>query len=126
MFDDREAMNGYGRAQMLAEGILMDMSRWASKAGITVPVAMTRNAWTACVEGMDISVESDAACRASDLLLWATLLIAHAEALRQDGPTVQFPLHRRVQSGPRLSLIMERHAGDDGEEVMTIMLPWQD
>jgi hypothetical protein len=44
MFDERDLIHSYSRAQAIADGVLIDVSATAREAGIRCPVALTRAA----------------------------------------------------------------------------------
>ena len=48
-----DVIYSYTREQALEDGFLVDVSETASEAGFTIPVAMTRAAWTDLVEWND-------------------------------------------------------------------------
>ena len=45
MFDPKDLIHSYTRAQALADGVLVDVSTVAREAGITYPTALTRAVW---------------------------------------------------------------------------------
>lgn len=119
----------YSRAQALDDGVLIDCSSMAAEAGFTYPVALTRAAWTDCVEWADADskrqTHQDEAGRLWDVLHLASL------AAHRGGQEIRFQLYRIPRGGkghkPRLVALKAVCApGDDGEPCVTIMLPGED
>jgi hypothetical protein len=75
-----EPISVYTRAQAIQDGVLHDVSEWASAremlGGFTVPVAFTAAVWAACKPSRADSVES-ARGRAHDVL-WMARVAANA------------------------------------------------
>lgn len=126
-----ELIYSFSRAQSLEDGVLIDVSDTAQEAGFKVPVAMTAAAWHQTVEWTDADsrrqTPQDEAGR-----LWDVLWMAYLAARRASGSCrVQFQLlavpRGSAARRPRLmALVMQIGAGDDGEPVMTLMLPHED
>lgn len=126
-----ELIYGFSRAQALEDGVLIDVSDTAQEAGFKVPVAMTAAAWHQTVEWTDADsrrqTPQDEAGR-----LWDVVWMAYLAARRASGSCrVQFQLLVVPRGGvarrPRLmALVMQIGAGDDGEPVITLMLPHED
>ncbi len=125
-----EPISIYTRAQALDDGVLVDVSELAKEAGFRFPVAMTRAAWEDCVSWGDEDSRrqtyQDEAGR-----LWDVLYMASLSARRGAGSEVRFQLYRVPRGGkavrPRLvTLMMHCGPGDEGEPVITIMLPGED
>ncbi len=122
----------YTRAQALADGVLVDTGTLAQEAGFRLPVAMTAAVWDDCVAWTEHSsrkqVHQDESGRLWDVLFMAAHAIrTHAGA----GASQRFWLHRvprngrSVQAEPvQLKLVIG--PGDDGEPVVTILLPEED
>lgn len=128
-----ETIHSYSRAQAIEDGVLVDVTGTAKEAGFTCPVAMTRAAWADCVEwtnrDSDRQVYQDEGGRLWDVLWMASL------AARRGGMQTRFTLYRVPRGGhgvkARLKArlkTLEMHAGpgDQGELVITIMLPGED
>lgn len=107
----------YTRARALEDGVLLDVSEWASPremmGGFTIPVAFTSAVW-ALVE----TAEGSRGCtraRAQDVLLLASLTA-------RSGRT-----HFGVRLGNRdVRMWIHVGPGDDAEPVATIMLEGED
>ena len=124
-----EAISIYTRAQAINDGALVDVSETAREAGFKFPVAMTRAAWADCVEWTDRDsnrqTSQDEAGR-----LWDVLWMA-SRAARRGGSETLFQLYRLPRGGrgikPRIvTLKMLCGPGDQGEPVITILLPEED
>jgi hypothetical protein len=127
----------YSRAQALEDGNLVDVSATAREAGFTVPVAVTRALWDRYITPDPALVgwgQSEAG------RLWDTLFVLRMfikmGKVRGEGPqpfTVGFQMPGRTKTGrlkrdgsPMLAeptLWVDSGPGDDGEHVITVMLP---
>lgn len=126
-----EVIYGYTRQQAIGDGHLIDVTEVAKEAGFRTPVAITRAAWTDCVEwGEEDSrrqTYQDEAGR-----LWDVLWMAMNAARRGAGAqSLVFQLYRVPRGGrgvrPRLvKLVAHIGPGDDGDPVITILLPGED
>lgn len=131
----------YTRAQALADGVLVDVSNAAAEAGFKVPVALTRAAWSDCVEWADEDTRRQTPQNESGRL-WDVLWMGYcaiASCLRnpESGRSLErFPtLHYRLLRVPRggrarvpreVMLKLVSGPGDNGEHVITILLPHED
>jgi hypothetical protein len=122
--DDEEYISRYTRAQAIEDGVLVDVSDTPERkeAGIKYPVAMTAAVFAQCVE------LTPAAKRAGNDVkgrLWDVLYMMRFPVRRPDPTTVIFELRcvvNRVRP-TRVKLKAVCGPGDDGEPVITIMLP---
>ena len=126
MFDDAEVIHAYTCADALRDGVLIDVSATAREAGFRWPVALTCAAWERCV-----SVPPGVACQDEAGRLWDVLFMLRCAAARSDGGRVLlFELHvrndNRDGTPPLVRLKAVCGPGDDGEPVMTVMLPDED
>ncbi|MGE0373126.1 MAG: DUF6573 family protein [Gammaproteobacteria bacterium] len=122
----------YTRAQALADGVLIDAGSMARQAGFRWPTAITAGAWADCVAWDDADSERQTHQDLSGRL-WDVLFMA-AYAARTNataGSELLFELYRVPRNGEateaeltRLKLVVG--PGDDGEPVMTILLPNED
>ena len=122
----------YTRSQALADGVLVDAGALAREAGFVLPVALTAAAWDDCVAWTEHScrkqIHQDESGRLWDVLVMAVHAIrTHAGAATSQ----RFWLYRvprngrSVQATPvQLKLVIG--PGDDGEPVITILLPQED
>ena len=126
-FEDMPVIYSYTRKQAIEDGVLVDLTNWASESGFTIPVACTSTVWHQYVvppEGTKELGQSERG-RCSDVL-W--MLFVAIKRSRQGGDRVMFEViflnakkrHETVQlkaiCGP----------GDDGEPTLTLMLPNED
>ena len=126
-WDDAEVISVYTRAQALEDGVLVDVSATAKEAGIRFPVALTAAVYGQCVEVPEGITGQDEAGR-----LWDILWMFRCAAAKFDGSTLMFKLYVRNHNRERLdcrdvvTLKAECGPGDEGEPVLTIMLPDED
>ena len=122
----------YTRSQALADGVLVDAGALAREAGFVLPVALTAAVWDDCVAWTEHSsrkqIQQDESGRLWDVLVMAV----HAIRTQAGAATSQrFWLHRvprngrSVQATP-VQLKLAIGPGDDGEPVITILLPQED
>jgi hypothetical protein len=126
MFDDAEVIHAYTRADALRDGVLIDVSATAREAGIRWPVALTCAAWERCV-----AVPPGVACQDEAGRLWDVLwMLRGAVARSAGGQLVPFALHVRNDdregTPPLVQLKAVSGPGDEGEPVITVMLPDED
>ncbi|MCX5066712.1 hypothetical protein OOJ91_12560 [Micromonospora lupini] len=129
---DAEIIHAYTRAQALADGALVDAGPVAREAGFRIPLALTQAAWADCVAWTDADSERKGTVQDEKGRLWDVLTMAMLAARRAgDRQRVPFELVRVPVAGrgvrPRLTtLAMVIGPGDEGEPVITIMLPEED
>jgi hypothetical protein len=124
-------IHGYTRAQALADGVLVDVTETARKAGFRIPVAITAAAWSKTVQWSEFDsvrqTPQDEAGR-----LWDVLWMSYAAARRASGGCRVHVQLRVVPRGgavtrPRLTALhMVIGPGDEGEPVITILNPDED
>ena len=117
----------YTRAQAIEDDVLIDVSEMAYEAGFRWPVAVTAGVW-AYVEP---TRELEAQGQSTEGRLWDTLWMASLAARRASTGTIQVTFEvayiQKPGKGPEtVSLKMVARPGDEGEPVMTIMLPGED
>lgn len=125
-----EPISIYTRRQALDDGFLVDVSEMAKEAGFRFSVAMTRAAWADCVEWGEAD-NNRQTYQDEQGRLWDALWMASLAARRNSGSELRFQLYRVPRGGrgvrPRLvTLQMYCGPGDEGEPVVTIMLPGED
>lgn len=125
-------VSSYTRQQALADGVLVDVSAMAWEAGFKFPVALSRAAWEDCVAWTD----EDSARQThqdQDGRLWDVLWMAWVKVRisPKAGSVVRYALLRIPRNGAateavktELKIVLSN--GDDGEPVLTIMLPDED
>ena len=113
----------YTRRQALEDGVLVDVTVAGREAGFRWPLALTAEVWT-LIEVIPGS------CPGRDLAgrLWDVLMCARAKTMAAppgEGQLLfQALLHHA--GGSLLQLKLVAGPGDQGEPVLTIMLPEQD
>lgn len=124
-----ETIYTYTRTQAIEDGVLVEVSETAREAGFRIPVAMSRGAWENCVAWSEADSKrqtyQDEAGRLWDVLWMCSL------AARRGGQEIRFQLYRVPRGGrairPRLTVLKAVCGpGDQGEPVITIMLPSED
>jgi len=119
-------IHSYSRAQAIADGVLVDVSKDSREAGISFPVALTRAVWDSYVrvpEGVDGQDETGR--------LWDIIWMFRCSINKCDGDRVDFEVLVRNHNGElRKSDLIQLYGicgpGDDHEPVITIMLPHED
>jgi hypothetical protein len=127
MFKDAEVISRYTRADAIADGVLIDVSATAREAGIRYPVALTRAVWARCVAVPPGVMCQDEAGRLWDVV-W--LLRVAIRGSRAGASGVCYAVHVRNDNHdgtpPLVRLKALRGPGDQGELVVTVMLPGED
>jgi hypothetical protein len=121
----------YTRAQAIADGVLADVTDTAREAGFRWPVALTAAVWDYCVAWPDDTGLQDETGRLWDVLYMAHIAIRSIATGTTPPNRLPYELHvvpRGSTTGQALSQTLHLHAGpgDDGEPVVTIMLPNED
>lgn len=119
-----EIIFAYTRAQAIEDGVLVDVSAMARKAGFVFPVAFTSTAWIQCVE-----LPPGVACQDQQGRLWNVLQMLRNAVKRSTGLNeVRFSvLVKNDRHAPRLvDLKSDCRPGDHGEIVITVLLPNED
>lgn len=124
-------IHSYSRAQAIADGMLVDVTKTAKEAGFRYPVALTRAAWCDCVEWPESAAKrkrgrtiQDEAGRLWDVLWMAYVSIKRS---RKNGSRLVYGVRRVPVEGrghvPRLRLLrLEIGPGDTPDPVITIFL----
>ena len=125
MFTDSDVIHRYTRAEAIEDGVLVDVSGLAREAGFTFPVAMTRAAFERTVsvpEGLEGWQDETGR-------LWDVLYVGKCAAKRSGGSselTYQVRVQIGINRARNITLKMHCVPGDEGEGVITIMLPGED
>jgi hypothetical protein len=134
-WDDAEVISVYTRAQAIADGVLVeiDADGIAKEAGFVVPVAVTRAVWT-LIEPTE--QERERWGQSVEGRLWDVLMMAHYAIKRKPGgadSTLLYDLNFQMRGRAgyrsglrRQTLKLVSGPGDEGEHVITIMLPEED
>jgi hypothetical protein len=114
----------YTRAQAIEDGVLVDVSSVAREAGIRFPVALTRAVFETCV-----TVPKGVRGQDESGRLWDVLWMLRCTT-RWGGPVEMFSVHVRMDNRERMpsAVRLKAHCGpgDNGEPVITVMLPDED
>lgn len=123
--DEWPLIYSYTRAQAISDGVLVDVSETAREAGIRFPAAVTARLWHGYIvpredlAGFGQSVEGR---------LWDVLFLFAISARKFSGDTlfydVLFLMDEETTTSVRLKSLCG--PGDEGEPVITIMLPDED
>lgn len=120
----------YTRAQAIDDGVLIDVSKMAKEAGFKIPVAMTSTLYGKHIEPDE---KSKAQGQSVDGRLWDTLwMLSLAARTNKDESQIFFKViyvwqgNPVVESRDTQTLKAICDGGDNGEPVLTIMLPNED
>lgn len=132
---DAEVIHRYTRAQALADGVLVEVpADLARQAGLRWPVALTAAAWADSVAWTAAAEDAKPSATGQDETgrLWDVLTMTRLSASHR-GPQQRRPVQvlRVPATGrglrPRLmTLHLVAGPGDDGEPVLTLMMPGED
>jgi hypothetical protein len=127
MFEEADLIHRYSRADALRDGVLIDVSATAWEAGFKYPVALTAAVWARCV-----AVPPGVVCQDEAGRLWDVLTVLRW-AIRREGARARdlaFAVHVRNDNREGVPPLVRLKAvcgpGDQGEPVVTVMLPEED
>lgn len=121
----------YTRSQALEDGVLVDVSDMAKRAGFKIPVAITRAIWDQYIEWTDKDSDKQT-IQDQPGRLWDVLWMLYIVCKRSNGESsLLYRLHIVPRDGfskkPKLVTLKSIiGGGDEGEPVITIMLPNED
>ena len=130
MFNDFDVISEYSRNQAIDDGELIDASSMAKELGIKVPVALTRRLWDSWITptALEQSFGQSTTGR-----LWDALWMFRVFARDQGGVSqmhyqliFQKQTKRATLKKHTVTLKAVIGPGDEGEPVITIMLPDED
>lgn len=125
MFNPKDVIHSYSRRQAIEDGVLIDVTATAKEAGVRYPVALTRAAWDRCV-----AVPPGLVCQDESGRLWDVCYLFASAARGCREAEVRFSVHvrndNRDGTPPLVRLKAVCGPGDEGEAVITIMLPHED
>ena len=126
-----EYISTYTRAEAIADGVLVDVTETAKEAGFKIPVALTRAVYDQCVEWTPQDEKKKHQCQDISGRLWDVLWMGCIGARRNsNSATFLYKLTVIPRTGygrKRLrTLKCMVTGGDEGEPVITIMLPEED
>jgi hypothetical protein len=121
-FDDVPVIFSYSRKQALEDGVLVDLTPWASQAGFVIPVACTHAVWHEFIVPPQPTGElgQSERGRAHDLL-WMLFLAIRRERCQAD--TLLFKVIVLMAEGKPIEVELKAICGpgDTGEPVLTIL-----
>jgi hypothetical protein len=124
MFEDMEVISCYTWDDAVNDGMFVNVSRLASKAGFTLPVAITSNLFHTHLER---ETEQDTDLRINTLLM---LLAINIKRLKENGEAnsnhIACPITFDDEKDERVTQVwatIEGRSPKNPEPVMTIMLP---
>ena len=122
-----DVIYAYSRAQAIEDGVLVDVSETAREAGFKFPVAVTRTLWNGYITPLE---ESRKWGQSESGRLWDVVYMLMQETRRMKKPTdtlyVQVYFIMKEKQKRLVTLKSICGPGDDGEPVITIMLPEED
>jgi hypothetical protein len=127
MFGDADLIHRYTRGDALRDGVLIDVTATAREASFKYPVALTAAAWAKCVAVPPGVVCQDEAGRLWDVLTMLRFAIRGSDAgAREVRFGVRVRDDNREGTPPLVRLKALCGPGDQGEPVITVMLPEED
>lgn len=121
-----EVIHEYSRAEAIADGVLIDATALAKEAGFVYPVALTSAAYHDCVRVPPEVSGQDETGRLWDILM---VLRHKIKMSRTQQSPLFFTFLVKNDNSNRLQAASLKGVcgpGDDGEPVLTIMLPHED
>jgi len=124
-----EVISTYSRAQALEDGVLVDAGPMSREIGFRFHVALTEAAWSDCVVWTDADSEAQVYQDQTGRLFDVLFMARHAiHSSRNDSDRLMFQLYRVPRDGQSTdaeitTLKMIVGPGDNGEPVITILLP---
>ena len=126
-FEGAPLIYNYTRKQAIEDGVLVDLTAWAQETGFTIPVACTASVWNQFIvpPGNTQAQGQSERGRAHDLLWMLYVSIRQQpnvadllmfEVIFIDAQCKQQKIQLKAICGP----------GDQGESVLTVMLPNED
>jgi hypothetical protein len=125
-FVDCKVISVYTRAQAIEDGMLVDVSKYAKELGFRFPVAVTKAVWDSCISWNkdQENAYQDESGRLFDVLWVAMIKAQHTKGSQSTFDIACIPRGR--MESKTVSLKFYCGPGDQGEPVITIMLPWED
>lgn len=126
-----DVVYAYTRANALADGELVDVSESSKMAGFRLPVAVTRSVWERYVSWADADSDKQVYQDESGRLWDIVWMLRVALNGFKDKSAMQYRLYIVPRDGssrrPKLTTLKAIiHCGDEGEPVITVMLPNED
>jgi len=115
----------YTRANAIDDGVLVDVSEAARKAGIRFPVALTIGAYAACVTWSGDNSQDESG-RLWDVVCLLARAIRAASGADLTFAVMAVPNKRGAWCPVRVDLAAVCGPGDDADPVITVGLPGED
>jgi len=127
LFEDAPVIFSYTRAQAIEDGVLIDLTKWAKETGFKIPVACTATVWDKYIVPPDGTKElgQSERGRCHDIL-WMLYTTIKRSPAGQDRLNYKVIFLQARQRQETVTLKAICGPGDEGEPVMTIMLPTED
>jgi hypothetical protein len=126
-----DPIHTYSRAQALADGVLVDVSHMAREARFVIPVAVTDSVWETFITWNDIDSQKQT-YQDTEGRLWDVIsMLRFNIASRPDSCSFIYnlsvvPRDGKSKKAKLIQLKAVVSGGDNGEPVITIMLPTED
>lgn len=120
------AIHSYTRAQALEDGVLIDVTKHAKEIGIRYPTALTAGVWAEAIarpKAVELEGNRWEKSRTKELL---ELAITELETSPSKCVRLLYHVPVTLDDSKRIELRATVSPGDDGREVLTIMLPHED
>lgn len=126
-----DVIYSYTRAQAIDDGELVDVSEVAREAGIRLQVVVTRAVWDRYVSWDDSDTDRQSYQDESGRLWDIAWMLRMTINSYRDESAVLYRLHviprdGRSRKAALIQLKAVIHSGDEGEPVITVMLPTED
>lgn len=126
-----DVVHAYTRAQAIEDGELVDVSEVASEAGFRLSVVVTREVWERYIAWSDADSGAQSYQDESGRLWDVLSMLRFAVRSSKNECVIQYRLHVIPRDGRSRKAKLTRlkamiHSGDNGEPVVTIMLPSED
>lgn len=128
LFEDAEVISRYTRAQAIADGVLIEASMTGKEVGFSVPVAITSAAWAEAITwSFPDDMSQDHAGRLFDVVYMARFACQKpGNEQRRTYTVARVPNEAGAVTPEEIELSIHIGGGDQGEPVITIMLPTED
>lgn len=127
-FDNANVIFRYTRAQAIEDGVLIDLTEWAKETGFRIPVACTAAVWHGFIvppQGARELGQCERG-RAHDILWLLYVAIRRQSGAARDRLEYEVAFHQAPHRHETVKFRSICGPGDNGEPVLTIMLPDED
>lgn len=126
-----DVIYAYTRAQAIEDGELIDVTKTAKETGFTLPVAVTRAVWDQYIDWTPADDDKQTVQQTSGRL-WDVLWMLYLACRRCAGESLLtyrlyvIPRDGHSKKPRQIELKAVISGGDEGEPVITVMLPNED